>query len=59
MARKKKDNRSQREKMDKIRKSSRRKALLDLGVYMIHKPKVMKDKKKYSRKNKPKPDTEE
>lgn len=55
MAKKKTD----KQKMDKIRKSSRRKALMDAGVYMIHKPKVIKDKTKYNRKNKPKPDTEE
>jgi hypothetical protein len=49
-----------KQKMDKIRKSSRRKALMDAGVYMIHKPKVIPNKKKYSRKRLPKkPDTEE
>jgi len=48
MAKKKTD----REKMDKIRKSSRRKALMDAGVYMINKPKVIPDKKKYNRKKK-------
>ncbi len=48
-----------RQKMDKIRKASRREALMDAGVYNIHKPKVMPNKKKYNRKNKTKPDTDE
>lgn len=55
MARKKKTD---RQKMDKIRKSSRRKALMDAGVYNIHKPKVIQDKTKYNRKRKPPIDLE-
>jgi len=35
-----------KEKMDKIRKSSRRKALMEAGVYMINKPQVIPNKKK-------------
>ena len=54
-----KKKKTDRQKMDKIRKASRRESLMDAGVYMIHKPKVIPSKKKYNRKNKPKPDTEE
>ena len=56
MAKKKK--KTDKHKLDKIRKASRREALIKEGVYMIHKTKVIPDKKKYNRKNKPKPDTE-
>jgi hypothetical protein len=57
MAKKKK--KTDKQKMDKIRKASRRDALMEAGVYNIHKPKVVPDKKKYNRKNKPKPGTDE
>lgn len=56
MAKKKKTD---KHKLDKIRKGSRREALMEAGVYMIHKPKVVPSKKKYSRKNKPKPEADE
>ena len=55
MAKKKTD----REKMDKIRKSSRREALMEAGVKLIRPTKVVPDKTKYNRKNLPKADTEE
>jgi hypothetical protein len=55
----KKKKKTDREKLDKIRKGERRKALMDKGVYMIHKPKVVPNKKKYNRKDKPKPDADE
>jgi len=54
-----KKKKTDKQKMDKIRKSSRRKALMDEGVYMIHKPKVEPDKKKYNRKKKKPPTAEE
>jgi len=54
----KKKKKTDKHKLDKIRKASRREALIKEGVYMIHKTKVIPDKKKYNRKNKPKPDTE-
>ena len=37
--------------MDKMRKSARRQARIDDGTFGVHRPKVMKDKTKYDRKN--------
>ena len=48
MGRKKK--KTDKEKLDKIRKGARREAMIEAGVYNIHKPKVVKDKKRYDRK---------
>lgn len=57
MAKKKK--KTDKYKLDKIRKGSRREALMREGFDLFHPTKVVPNKKKYNRKNKPKPDTEE
>ena len=54
MAKNKKKNKSSISKQDlfKMEKSATRKALIDTGVYNIHKEKTHKDITKYTRKSK-------